>query len=569
MIQIHIKPSTIYKRGNGAFISLYPDSVTDHEEMLECLDSVGKLYDEKPLDYEFQIGVKYLDTLLSVLDKWDIELYGNVPKKILDAVTSRNAMFQSVTQTDNSFKFKTKPFEHQLESFEFAKTHDSFLLGDEQGLGKTKQAIDIAVSRKGGFDHCLIVACVAGLKWNWHEEVLTHSYENSHIIGSRVGRNGNIIIDGLAKRVEDLMAPHNEFFLITNIESFRDPTFTSAVKHLVDSGSIGMTIVDEIHKCKNSESSQGDAIRKIDSYYKLALTGTPLMNTPIDIYNIMYWLGYEKHTLTEFKNHYCLLSGFKEIIGYKNLGELRERVSNIMLRRLKEDVLDLPPKIRKREYVDMNAGQTKIYKEAVSKVKDEIDKVRLANNPLSEFLRLRQATGYPEILTTKKVKSSKFERAYEIIEEATSHGGKVLVFSNWTQVINPFYESIKKHAALITGDLNENEKAYSKKKFMDNPNVKVLCGTIGAMGTGLTLTAAQTVIFLDEPWSEADKDQAEDRAHRIGTLGAVTIYTLLAKNTIDERINLMVSSKGEMSRMIIDGKVAKGKESDFVDFLLN
>lgn len=154
MIQIHIKPSTIYKRGNGAFISLYPDSVTDHEEMLECLDSVGKLYDEKPLDYEFQIGVKYLDTLLSVLDKWDIELYGNVPKKILDAVTSRNAMFQSVTQTDNSFKFKTKPFEHQLESFEFAKTHDSFLLGDEQGLGKTKQAIDIAVSRKGGFDHC-------------------------------------------------------------------------------------------------------------------------------------------------------------------------------------------------------------------------------------------------------------------------------------------------------------------------------------------------------------------------------------------------------------------------------
>ncbi|MFW8281633.1 SNF2-related protein, partial [Klebsiella pneumoniae] len=81
-------------------------------------------------------------------------------------------------------------------------------------------------------------------------------------------------------------------------------------------------------------------------------------------------------TLTEFKNHYCLLSGFKEIIGYKNLGELRERVSNIMLRRLKEDVLDLPPKIRKREYVDMNAGQTKIYKEAVSKVKDEIDKVR-------------------------------------------------------------------------------------------------------------------------------------------------------------------------------------------------
>ncbi|WP_416236058.1 hypothetical protein, partial [Salmonella enterica] len=76
---------------------------------------------------------------------------------------------------------------------------------------------------------------------------------------------------------------------------------------------------------------------------------------------------------------------------------------------------------------------------------------------------------------------------------------------------------------------------------------------------------AQTVIFLDEPWSEADKDQAEDRAHRIGTLGAVTIYTLLAKNTIDERINLMVSSKGEMSRMIIDGKVAKGKESDFVD----
>lgn len=569
MIRITIKPSTILKRGKGAFISLYPESAEEHEEMLERIETVGNVFDEKPLDYEFQVSVKFLEDVLLALDKWDIELCGDVPKKIVEAVEKKNSVIEQMATASTEFQFKTKPFDHQLESFEYAKEHDSFLLGDEQGLGKTKQAIDIAVSRKSGFKHCLIISCISGLRWNWHDEVLTHSHEKAHILGARINTKGNVVIDGLQARIDDLLKPHDEYFLITNIESLRDKNFAACLEQLTSSGEIGMAIVDEVHKCKNSTSSQGEALHKVKSYYKMALTGTPLMNNPIDIYNIMKWLGYDSHSLTAFKQHYCLLDGFKNIVGYKNLSELRERVQAFMLRRLKDEVLDLPPKIRKVEYIEMNTAQTKIYKEAVTKLKKDIDKVRLSKNPLAEFIRLRQATGYPEILTTKKVKSSKFERAFEIIDEIVENGGKVLVFSNWTKVIEPFYEQVPHLATSITGELDDDQKQENKKFFMENPSCKVLCGTIGAMGTGFTLTAAQTIIFLDEPWTGAEKDQAEDRAHRIGTKGTVTVYTLLCKNTIDEQVHRIVLNKGEMAKMLIDGKVSKGKEGDFIDFLLN
>lgn len=565
-MKIEIGKSSLRKRGRSLFLHLDP---VGEEETLELEEALLSLPEVKEVGYNrFEIPERFFERVLLSFDKWDIEIYGDVPKKILAYINSRNAIIDSVPS--GAFEYKTAPFEHQVECFEYAKEKEAFLLGDEQGLGKTKQAIDIAVSRKGGFKHCLIVCCVSGLKWNWAKEIEVHSNEESHILGSRINRSGNIVIDGVAKRVDDLLVNHDEFFLITNIETLRDKNFAASLEQLTSHGEIGMVVVDEIHKCKNPTSQQGKALHKLKSFYKMALTGTPLMNSPVDVYNVLKWLGVENHNFTQFKERYCILDNFGMITGYTNLSELRELVESNMLRRKKEDVLDLPEKIRVTEYVDMSTAQASIYKEAKTQIIENIDKVRLSNNPLAEFIRLRQATGNPQILTTKDVKSSKFERAMEIIEEASLSGDSVVVFSNWSQVIVPFSEYVKKatkkEAPTVTGETKDKFEVI--ETFMNHLGPSVLCGTIGALGTGFTLTKASTVIFLDSPWTKADKDQAEDRVHRIGAKNNVTIYTLVAKNTIDERIEEIIAKKGELSDYVIDGERLLSPVGNLFDVLL-
>lgn len=237
MIQLVIDKSRMNKRGNSIYITVPKD--TDDKELLGTqLSTLPKI---RELGYNhFEVPIRYFSEVLTALEFWDLEIKGEIPQEIREYIKSRNDIVNADT---GDFTFKTKPFEHQVECFEFAKEHPCFLLGDEQGLGKTKQAIDIAVSRKNQFSHCLIVCCVSGLKWNWAKEVGIHSNEQAHIIGSRVNRNGNLVIEGINKRAEDLLTNHNEFFLITNIETLRDKAFTSALRELTNSGTIGMEVV--------------------------------------------------------------------------------------------------------------------------------------------------------------------------------------------------------------------------------------------------------------------------------------------------------------------------------------
>ena len=562
MILLVIDKSRMNKRGNSIYITIPKD--TDDEELLGTqLSTLPKI---RELGYNhFEVPIRYFSEVLTALEFWDLEIKGEIPQEIREYIKSRNDIVNADT---GDFTFKTKPFEHQVECFEFAKDHPCFLLGDEQGLGKTKQAIDIAVSRKNQFSHCLIVCCVSGLKWNWAKEVGIHSNEQAHIIGSRVNRNGNLVIEGINKRAEDLLTNHKEFFLITSIETLRDKAFTSALRELTNSGTIGMVVVDEVHKCKNPGSQQGEAIHKLNSFYKLALTGTPLLNSPIDTYNILKWLGAEHHSLTAFKARYCVQDNFGQITGYRNLSELKDLVNANMLRRTKDQVLDLPPKIQTMEYIDMGKDQTKIYNEVRTKFIEDIDKVMLSSNPLAETIRLRQATGNPEILTTKKVKSAKFERALEIIDECISSGESVIVFSNWEKVITPLFHSIMKKypATLVTGETED--KFGNIQAFTEYKGPSVICGTIGALGTGFTLTKATTVIFLDSPWTKGEKDQAEDRAHRIGATSPVSIITLVCKGTIDEVIEDIVASKGEIAEYVVDGVPLKNKLANLFDLII-
>lgn len=469
------------------------------------------------------------------------------------------------------FNFKTEPFQHQVDGFNYGIAHDRFLLGDEQGLGKTKQVIDIAVAKKAikGYKHCLIICGVNGLKWNWASEVKTHSNESSHILGTRTSTKGKVKIGGTKERLEDLKNLPKDYFLITNVETLRDKDICDQLKKLTDSGVIGMIAIDEIHKCKNPSSQQGKAILKIQSDTRIAMTGTPLMNTPLDLFVILKWLGFEKHSFFQFKGHYCNFGGFggHEVISYKNLGELQSNLDSIMLRRLKKDALDLPEKLHSVEYVEMSPAQQKIYAEISAEIKSDIDRIKVSANPLAQLIRLRQATGYTGILSNKVLESAKLDRLEEIVEELVENGEKCIVFSNWRDMTDPTAQRLSKYSpAIITGETKN--RTAEQERFMTDPKCKVIIGTIGAMGTGLTLTAATTVIFLDSPWNRANKEQAEDRAHRIGTTSTVNIITIVCKNTIDERIEELIFKKGAMSDALVDGKATESMKQT-IDFLLS
>ena len=259
----------------------------------------------------------------------------------------------------------------------------------------------------------------------------------------------------------------------------------------------------------------------------------------------------------------------RSVVDRQYLDELHAQLDDVMLRRIKADVLDLPEKTHITEYVEMTPKQKQIYDEVTADIKMNIDQIKMANNPLAELIRMRQATGYTGILSSTVKESAKLDRMEELVEEAVENGKKVVIFSNWTQITNVIYDRLhfKYNARLITGETPDKDRMNFVKAFQEKEDHKVIIGTIGAMGTGLTLTAGTVEIFMDEPWNRANKEQAEDRCHRVGTTENITIYTLVCKDTIDERINQLVEKKGMMADALVDGKIAIDKEN-LLDFLV-
>ena len=524
-----------------------------------------------PSETEWEVPTNKVEYLINKLKEFDIKICGK-----LTIFEDKNTNIG----LPEGFEFKTKPFSHQLEGVEYGLKYDRWFLGDEQGLGKSKQVIDIAVARKVmyGYRFCLIVCGVNTLKWNWVNEIHTHSKEDAYILGQR--RKGTKIRIGSTKdKLEDLKLmydikePH-PYFIITNVESFRDKNIADTISDLCKKGIIGMCAADEMHKMKNPTAQQTKGFLKCLPYCRIGMTGTPLMNSPMDLYVILKWLGYESHAFYSFKQHYCVMGGYGgyEIVGYKNLDQLTAQVREIMLRRLKSEVLDLPEKIYVDEIVEMEGKQAVMYKEVESGIKaDYISGNIDLTNPLSALIRLRQTTGYPGILSDEITESAKLDRMGEIVENCISNDEKVIIFSNWTQMTDAICNKLKSvgyKVGVITGETPDISRQEIVDVFQNSSDLKVLVGTIGAMGTGLTLTAATTVIFLDEPWNKALFDQAVDRAHRIGQKNNITVYSIMCKDTIDERIHNLIYKKGAMSDAIIDGKVV-GNKNEVFDYLLN
>lgn len=462
----------------------------------------------------------------------------------------------------DKFEFKTKPFDHQLEGVKYGLEHKNWLLGDVQGLGKTKQMIDLACYKKQfeGIKHCLIICCVNNLKYNWKNEIEIHSDESAKILGWRKPNKEPTMKD----RLDDLGFIPGEFFWITNIETLRmkkegrfyKSIFVDTINQLIEQGEIGLVIADEIHKCKNSTSGQGRGLLGIKGCCKIGLSGTLLVNKPLDLYTPLKFIGAVNKNQWQFDHTYGLFDIFGNITGYQNLSEIQYIINNVMLRR-KKDLLSLPEKLEKVEYIELNKEERKVYKDVEEAVRNEvtstIDKVKTPASILSKITRLRQVATCGSLISSTVKESSKLNRLKDILEEAKLNNEKVIVFTMFRQIAEICMEQFKEYEPLhIWGQMNQTELQQNVNKFQSSDKTEVLFNVIQAAGTGITLNTASIVVFLDLPWNYATMEQAEDRAHRIGTKHTVTIIRLISKDTYDERLWKKVISRGKMSDALID-----------------
>jgi SNF2 family DNA or RNA helicase len=409
------------------------------------------------------------------------------------------------------------------------------ILADDMGLGKTVQVLAAILyfkERNPVETRQSLIVVPPTLLSNWQQEIEKFTPELSYHIYHGPNRKFP------SQRCDIILTSYS--MIRQDIDHFLNETWF-------------IYVIDEAQNIKNPSTKQTHAIKELPAFNKIAITGTPVENSPLDVYMPLRWLGYEDRTFDKFKYYYCKFGGYenKEITGYKHLEEITSLLNTMMLRRIKDDVLDLPEKLFVDEYVEMGNKQASVYNAERKTLIKNINDIKSSLNPLTRFIRARQATGYPGIISDVK-SSAKFDRMEEITEDAVSNNKKVVIFSNWTQIVNPAYERLIKRYKGFKVTRKTKNRFNLIKSFQDNDDYNFIIGTIGAMGYGFNINAADIVIFLDEPSNKEKKNQAIDRCHRIGKNKNLTVYTLICQNTVDERIHNLVEQRGEMSNILLD-----------------
>ena len=528
----------------------------------------------------------------------DIKAWEILPNKlsyILDNLTLLDdidlvLLHKKSTQkpTNLVLNHKTKMRDYQEEGVIFGLNNDRWLLLDSPGLGKTIVSMYLAEELKAqkGIKHCLIICGIASLRANWKNEIHKHSDEQIRVLGQRQRKNGNYYWATVKERVDELLQPIDEFFVVVNVESIRDDDVVEAI--MKGPNKFDMMIFDEVHKCAGYSSSQATNLLKLSAKYMLGMTGTLVLNNALSTYLPLCWLGYEpKRSVGRFKDTYCVFDkGLYEmynrkdkyskkaknikgiIVGSKNLDILQDEIQEHSLRRTK-DLLDLPSKNFIDEHLTMSDEQQKFYNTIVESVKEEnnliakqvaqevCDKVELStSNLLAITTRLRQATSCPQVLTSSKIVSCKIERCVELVNELVSNNEKVVIMSTFKEPVYQLKELLKDYKPLIgTGDEQESEIENSIKMFQEDDEHYVFIATSQKMGTGFTLNRASYMILIDFPYTYALYEQVCDRIHRFGTTRPVFIYNLICEDTIDEAVLNIINKKKALSDYIIDDKV--------------
>jgi SWI/SNF-related matrix-associated actin-dependent regulator 1 of chromatin subfamily A len=439
-------------------------------------------------------------------------------------------------------------YKHQEEGVKFLLSRNGCILADDMGLGKSMQSIIAAL--ESGVKKILIVA-PSSTKINWEREINVFCEDTA-------------IIDG--KKWNDAKFTIINFDILKNFHTLVDrKTKEDAIinRELAEAG-YDLCIIDEAHYLKNNESIRGKIMVELSVKFNIAkvwlLTGTPVANRPMDFFNLLKII---KSPIAQNWRHYAvrycegrqffrtLKNGQKKQIwltdGASNLEELASKTKNIILRRLKTEVLDMPDKVITPMYHKLDAKGVKEYdqlwddyllkREAEGKKNTDIQK------DLVELILLRQFVAAQAIPYT-----------IEMAENAIEMGRKVIIFTSFTEELEILQHHFGKLAVKHNGPMTTLAKQKSVDAFQQNDKVKVFIGNIKSAGVGITLTEGTVVIFNSFDWVTGNNEQAEDRAFRIGQKNDVNVYYQLFVDSISTRMWFMLKNKKEVIATIMGDK---------------
>ena len=438
------------------------------------------------------------------------------------------------------------PLEHQKIAIEKLAGSKRFILADDMGLGKTTATI-IAALETGAKK--ILIICPASLKINWQREI--ENYTDRSVFISE-GKKFSLEHD----------------FVIVNydiLKNFHDTKDKS--KSLLNQGNFDLVILDEAHMVSNAQAQRTKLINHYAKNIKIVwlLTGTPMTSRPMNYYNLLYliespvaqnWMAYA----IRYCQGYQFTAGKRKVwnvTGASNLEELRDRTSKQILRRLKEDVLDLPDKIITPVYLRL---QSKEYEELMGEYYDWYDKNPDESSSLTvQFSKLMKVR---KVIANEKVKQT-----IEFAENIMDQGKKVIIFTNFTDTLQSIYQHFGKQAVYLDGSCSNSVRQQAVDLFQNDDKVKVFVGNLKAAGVGLTLTAAEVVIMNDLSFVPSEHAQAEDRAYRYGQKSNVLVYYPLFDNTIEGAIYDILNKKKEIIRTVMGDEMTYNS-ADVVEEIL-
>lgn len=440
-------------------------------------------------------------------------------------------------------------YEHQVEGVRWLARRKSFILGDDMGLGKSLQALTVfAIDVYRGWYKTAIVVCPVTLKGNWADEIEKFSmFPSLTLEGTPSQRNKQII---------EFMGIQGPKVLICNYEQVR------AHFKALDAIGFDVAIFDEAHYLKNPKAKRTEACLDLYSRRSFMLTGTPLLNHVNELWSLLSRCGIYTKPYYSFVNRYCVFGGYKDkqIVGVKNEGELREMLSNVMLRRLKKDVLTLPDVQIIERRVDLLASQRKLYDQVIGEMQisrfDQPDPDDI-ENALTKFLRLKEICG-----TTFKFtgvdESSKLDLAIEDDAELLDNGERIVVFTQFRDMQACYGERLAKEVGcpiwMLNGDVPKNLRQNVVKSWSMSQEPGVLVCMLQVAGLGLNMTASRHASFLDKLFVPGLNQQAIDRLHRIGQSETqpVQVREYIARNTIENRVNQILRTKKKVFGDVVE-----------------
>ena len=451
------------------------------------------------------------------------------------------------------YKFKTKPYAHQLTALEKSWNRETYAYFMEMGTGKTKVLIDNAAMLydKGKINGVLIVA-PKGVVGTWYnQEIPTHL--PTHIGNVTILWQSNINKKQLEKLESLFKVEESLHILIMNVEAF---STTKGVDFAAKFLSCHETLmaIDESTTIKNPKAKRTKSIIKLSerAKYRRIMTGSPVTKNPLDLFSQCYFLDpfhLNHESYYSFRMRYAVMKTaniagrkIQLVSGFRNLGELSEKLKPFSYRVLKEDCLDLPDKIYMKRQINLSPDQYKLYEQMKKEALAILNGKKVTTvNALTQLMRLHQITcGHftSDDGSTQPIKNNRIDELMDVLEEIE---GKAIIWAHYQYDITTIIKEVTKvhgpgSVVDYYGLTPQDERQPNIKKFQSDPRCRFMVGTPSTGGYGITLTAANTVIYYSNGYDLEKRLQSEDRAHRIGQQKSVTYVDILAEETVDEKI---------------------------------